>query len=165
MYFTLSADGDKACQDPSPDIHGGSRIDPLTCMSSYNIDVWNERCLILVNRGRGWWLFGCFDFSVLLPSASKVLLLWKHGLRLTSYTRGLRLLKIQCVLWAFVSRWDNVGLINCLAGTNNSLDEKLWGLINNNAVKHYILLSKFIPAEKQTFTVYQFSLGAAVWPN
>lgn len=30
----------------------------------------------------------------------------------------------------------------------------LQGLINNNAVKRNILISKFIPAEKLIFTVY-----------
>lgn len=51
-----------------------------------------------------------------------------------------------------------MGLISCLAGTNNSLGEMLQGLINNNAVIHYILISKFIPAETDFHTVYQFSL-------
>lgn len=96
---------------------------------------------------------GCYDFSVSLPSVSKTVSFWKHGFLLASYTRGLRLLKVQCVLWAFVSRWDNVGLISCLAGTNNSLDEKFQGLINNYAVIHNMLISQFIPAEKQIYSL------------
>ena len=102
MYSTLSADGDRACQDPFPAFHGGSWTDPLTRMSSYNMDRWN----------------------------------------------GFRLPKVECVLWAFVSHWYNLGLISSLTGTNNSLCEKLQGLINNNAVIHYILISKLIPAER-----------------
>ncbi len=52
-----------------------------------------------------------------------------------------------------------MGLISCLAGTNNSLGEMLQGLINNNAVTHYILISKFIPAVKQIFAL---SIGTGV---
>lgn len=44
-------------------------------------------------------------------------------------------------------------LISCLAGTKNSLGEMLQGLINNNAVIRYILISKLIPAEKKIFTL------------
>lgn len=60
-------------------------------------------------------------------------------------TRGPRPLKEQSVLWSFVSCWDNMGLISCVAGTNNSLGEMLQGLINNIAVVHEILISKFSP--------------------
>lgn len=56
-----------------------------------------------------------------------------------------------------------MGLISCLAGTNNSLDEKFQGLINNCAVIHNMLISQFIPAEKQIFIVHQFSLGTAAF--
>lgn len=38
-----------------------------------------------------------------------------------------------------------MGLINCVAGTNNSSDEKLWDLINNNAYYQNSLLLKSFP--------------------
>lgn len=41
-----------------------------------------------------------------------------------------------------------MGLISCLAGTNNGLGEMLQGLINNNAVIHNILISKFMLRNK-----------------
>lgn len=150
MYFTLSADGDKACQDPFPGIHGGSRADLLTRTSSYNVKGWNGKDQFVLNVRGGWWLFW---FSCSSPQCECRSIVLETGLSSKQLHEGVSLLKVQCVLWAFVSRWDNVGLISCLAGTNNSLGEMLRGLINNNAVIHYILISKFIPAEKLNFTL------------
>lgn len=138
----LSSDGDK---DLFLGVLGGSGADPLTCMSSYSVDRWNGNFQIICNSRR----MVFYISTATPPSVGREASFWKHSFLLSIYTRRHRLLKVQSVLWAFVSCWDNMGLISCLAGTNNSLGEMLQGLINNIAVIKYILISKWIPAEKQ----------------
>lgn len=145
MYFTLSADGDKACQDPLPEFSWWQRHRPCRPHRAATTEGgWNRRSSSQRGGERLFWL-SMWLFPTVWASFQK------HRFLLSSYSGGLRLLKVQRVLWAFVSCWDNAGLISSLAETNN-LGEMLQGLINNNSVILYVLITNFVLGEKCIFS-------------